>query len=226
MKLALYTVYCGPNDQSTIKTYPVKSRYPHYLISNNENFLDTISKSFNYIPIFLDVPLSVDPIVSVKQSKIAKILPHRFKELREYDYLLYHDDKILLDVFDVEKIVRNMEAGDSPIGMRLHPSAPYPNVLFDFAESMYQWRYRSDWETLVSYISEQVASGYKLQLDQYFATGVVLRNMKHKDLIPLSELWYDHTFKSSAVCQISFHFARQRFENVMVLPENIVNHWF
>ncbi len=88
MKLALYTVYCGPNDQSTIKTYPVKSRYPHYLISNNENFLDTISKSFNYIPIFLDVPLSVDPIVSVKQSKIAKILPHRFKELREYDYLL------------------------------------------------------------------------------------------------------------------------------------------
>lgn len=225
MKIAVYTAYCGLNDYSTIKPYPINSRYPHYLISNNENFLETISKSFGFKPILMNMQPTADSNISAKQAKIPKILPHTFPELMEYDYLLYYDDKIVLNLFEIESIVRNLELNDAPIAMRLHPTLPNPNVLFDFAESMYQWRYRCDWETIVQYLSEEINLGYKLHTDHYFATGIILRNMRHKDTIPLNQLWYEHTMRSGAVCQISFHFAKQRYENIMILPERIINTW-
>lgn len=225
MKLGVYTTYCGLNDYSTIKPYPIYDRYPHYLISNNENYLDTISKSFGFKPILMSGTPTADSNISAKQAKIPKILPHTFSELMEYDYLLYYDDKIVPNLFEIESIIRSLELNGAPLGMRSHPTLPNPNVLFDFAESMYQWRYRCDWENMIEYITEEVEAGFKLSDNQYFATGVILRNMKHKDTIALNELWYEHTMRSGAVCQISFHFARQRFEDIMILPEKIINSW-
>jgi hypothetical protein len=225
MRLAIYTTYCGLNDYSTIKPYPIQNRYPHYLISNNENFLDTISKSFGYRPIHFNVEPSADSNISSKQSKIPKILPHLFKELTCYDYLLYYDDKLILNLFEIESIINDLNYNDSAMGLRKHPTTPTPNVLFDFAESMYQWRYRRDWESIVQYISEEIEAGYNVKTNEYFATGIILRNMKHRDTQSLNELWYQHTLRAGAVCQISFHFAKQRFNNIMTLPENIVNHW-
>ena len=225
MKIAAYTAYCGLNDYSTIKPYPIYNRYPHYLVSNNENFLETISKSFGFKPILMESEPTADSNISAKQAKIPKILPNLFKELMEYDYLLYYDDKIVPNYLEIDSIVRSLELSGAPLGMRSHPTIPNPNVLFDFAESMYQWRYRCDWENIVRYISEEIQAGYKLQTSNYFATGVILRNMKHKNTIPLNELWYEHTMRAGAVCQVSFHFAKQRFEDIMVLPEKIINSW-
>jgi|694.fasta_scaffold14688_10 hypothetical protein len=225
MRIAAYTTYCGLNDFSTIKPYPIQTRYPQYLVSNNENFLDTISKSFGYKPIFYDVPVSADPVICAKQSKVPKILPTIFKELTDYDYVIYYDDKIVLNFFEIESIIDELESNNSSMALRKHPTIPKPNVLFDFAESMYQWRYRCDWESMVQYITEELDSGYKLNSETYFATGVVLRNMKHPDTHVINQLWYEHTIRCSAVCQISLHFVQQRFGNIMTLPERIVNHW-
>jgi hypothetical protein len=225
MRLAVYTTYCGLNDYSTIKPYPIQNRYPHYLVSNNKNFLETISKSFGYRPIYFDVEPTADSNISAKQAKVPKILPHLFKELTCYDYLLYYDDKLVPNLFEVESVINELNQNESPMGLRKHPTAPSPNVLFDFAESMYQWRYRADWELIVNYLTEEVNSGYSLAQNEYFATGLILRNMKHKDTQALNELWYNHTQRAGAVCQITFHFARQRFNNIMVLPEKLLNHW-
>jgi len=227
MKLALYTTYCGMNDYSTIKPRPIQTRYPNYLVSNNDNFLDTISKSFGYKPIFYDVPVTADSTVSAKQSKVPKMLPTIFKELAQYDYLLYYDDKLILNLNAIESAIEELNSSNLPIALRAHPTTPNPNVLFDFAESMYQWRYRCDWESMVKYITDEVESGYKLYSDRYFATGIVLRNMKHEETHAINQLWYEHTARCSAVCQISFHFVKQRFNNnVMTLPEDIINPWF
>jgi len=226
MKLALYTTYCGLNDYSTIRPRPIQTRYPNYLVSNNDNFLDTISKSFGYKPIFYDVSVTADSTISAKQSKVPKMIPTIFKELAEYDYLIYYDDKLVLNFDEIENAVRELELNNSPIALRKHPTMPSPNVLFDFAESMYQWRYRCDWESMVKYITEEVQSGYKLYSNEYFATGVVLRNMKHQETHAINQLWYEHTMRCSAVCQISFHFVRQRFNNIMTLSEKIINPWF
>lgn len=225
MRLAVYTTYCGLNDYSTIKPYPIQSKYPHYLVSNNENFLDTISRSFGFRPIHFNVEPTADSNISAKQAKIPKILPHLFKELTCYDYLLYYDDKIVPNLFEIESIIKDLNYNDSPMGMRRHPTTPSPNVLFDFAESMYQWRYRCDWENIVKYLTEEIDLGYQVKTEEYFATGVILRNMKHKDTKAIDELWYQHTQRAGAVCQISFHFAKQRFNNIMVLPEKVINPW-
>jgi len=168
---------------------------------------------------------TADSNISAKQAKIPKILPNLFKELMEYDYLLYYDDKVVLNLLEVESIIQSLELNGAPIAMRAHPTIPNPNVLFDFAESMYQWRYRCDWKNMVKYITEEIEAGYKLYTNEYFTTSVILRNMRHKNTIPLNQLWYEHTIRCSAVCQVSFHFAKQRFEDIMVLPAKIINSW-
>jgi hypothetical protein len=225
MKLAVYTTYCGATERATFKPRPIDERYPHYLISNNENYLDTVSKSFNFRPIFLNAHLDSCPILSAKQSKIAKILPNTFQELNQYDYLLYYDDKLQLNLDRIEETLETLEVFNSPIAFRKHPSIPDTNVLFDLAEAMYQWRYRADWESLIKYITEEVEAGFKLKANRYFATGIILRNMRHNNAIKINELWYEHTMRSSAVCQISLHFARQRFKDkFLTLPENIVKY--
>jgi hypothetical protein len=226
MKFAVYTTYCGDVERLTWKPLPIDQNIPHYFVSNNKDVF-TVTNSFNWKPIYLDAPVHIDATYSAQQAKVAKSKPHIFPEFQEYDYLLYVDDKLSFDLNRIKDTIETMEAMNSPIGMRTHPTSPKVeekfNVLFDLIECMYQWRYRREWHRTVQYINDQVNLGYKLETKRYFATGLILRNMRHPDINNINDMWYDHILKCGPQCQISFHFVAQRFKNIKILPKNIAS---
>lgn len=226
MKLAIYSTFCGNVDRITWKPNPIDSQYPHYFIANDPHVF-SVTKSFNWNSIYMDAPITDDATHCAQQAKVPKAMPHIFPELQGYDYLLYIDDKLTYNLNRIEETIETMETMNSPIGMRIHHSAPKVddkfNVLFDTIESMYQWRYRREWDRTIGYINRQVKQGKKLEASRYFATGLILRNMKHPDTQKIGDTWYNHILECGPQCQISFHFVAQEFKNIKILPKNMAS---
>lgn len=214
--LAIYSTYCGTTHNKTFNPNPVDDRYPHFFISNNREILEQAS-SASWIPIFLNLEISDNPIISAHQAKIAKAIPHKIPQIANFDYLFYRDDKITLDVGRMIEFVSIQRKTDSPVAVRKHPFLPQ-NVLHEFGEAMRQPRYKAQWVQSAKYITDEVKEGYKLECANLYATGAILRNMKHPDIQKLNEAWYEHILRCGIECQISFHFIAQRFSNIAILP--------
>jgi hypothetical protein len=217
--LAIYSTYCGATSNRTFKAGPVDSRYPHFFISNNLDVLGDAG-SVGWNPVLLNLEVSDDPILSAHQAKIAKVLPHQIPPLAGFDYLFYKDDKIEVNVGRMAEFIAILERTNSALALRPHPFLP-PNVLFEFGEAMLQPRYKAQWAQTVKYITDELASGYKLECANLYATGVILRNMKHPAMQALNNTWYEHIVRCGIECQVSFHFIAQRFPSVALLPWNI-----
>jgi len=94
MNLAFYSTYCGSTENRTFNPQPVESAYPYFFISNNEEVLSESAK-VGYNPIFLQMEVTSNPVLSAYQAKVAKVLPHIFEPLSKYDLLFYKDDKVI-----------------------------------------------------------------------------------------------------------------------------------
>lgn len=211
MKLAIYSGYTGMGYTRDIKYVPTE-KYPCYFVTNNIA-VETYVKKLGWIPIKFDAPLFTSNLSeSSKQSKQFKIMPTTFKELHEYDYLYYTDDKVNLDDSRLPILVDYL--GDSAYAIRKH-FYNRPNVMYEFLESLAQPRYAEIYETLIKYISEEVDKGYKLNSNLY-ATGAILRNMRHSKTQNIDNDWYVGTQASGGLqCQISFFFTAQRYKNLI-----------
>lgn len=224
MKIAVYTTYMGPSDRATMNLEPVSDKYPHFFISNNEEIRRVYSRSFGWTPIVYDDIVYDDSYNSSIQAKVPKALPHIFPELEEFDYLLYVDDKLKFNVDRIPDYISILKENNSPLAVREHnflPQGDKANVLYEFAESMYQIRYRIDWEKTIQYITDEVNKGYTLSSDKSLLTGYIFRNMRHPDIVNINNMWYEHIQRGGICCQVSFHFIKQRFNNFSVLPYDI-----
>ncbi len=217
--LAIYSTYCGTTPNKTFNPKPVDSRYPHFFISNNRDVLAE-AISAGWIPILLNVEVSENLVLSAHQAKMAKAIPHRISLIADFDYLFYKDDKIDVNVDRMGEFVSILENSGSALALRQHPFLP-PNVLHEFGQAMLQPRYKAQWIQTVKYITEELGNGYKLERDNLYATGAILRNMKHPDIQKLNDTWYEHISRCGIECQISFHFIAQRFPSVTLLPSDI-----
>lgn len=226
MKIAVYTTYCGTADRATAQSRIVSEKYPHYFISNNSYNMEVYCKYTGWKPILLEgeqFEVTENYAASSMQAKYAKALPHKFPELAEYDYLLYVDDKITFNVDRMEEWLTILNEKNSPLAVRNHwylPSNP-ANVLNEYGESMFQQRYYYYSRYCATYIAEQVAEGYSLTGDYSYMTNIILRNMRHPEIININEEWYDHIKRSTICCQIPFHFIAQKYKNFALLDRNI-----
>jgi hypothetical protein len=218
MSLAVYSTYCGVTGSSTFNPQPVNSSYPHFFISNNQEVLSEASK-VGYIPVFLQVDVSDNPVLSAYQAKFAKVLPHLIKPLAEYDFLFYKDDKISFNANKIDGWVKNLVESESSISIRSHPFLS-GNILYEFGEAMLQPRYKSQWKMTVEYITEEIKNGIDLNCQMY-ATGAILRNMRHFDAIKINEMWWEHINRCGIECQISFDIIAQKFNSIVLLPDSL-----
>ncbi|MCU4158641.1 hypothetical protein AiwAL_00775 [Acidiphilium sp. AL] len=213
--LAIYSIFCGPSSAKTANPTPVDPRYPHFFISNNYEILEETAAA-GWTPVFIDLAISDDPVASATQAKIPKAAPWAIGELMGFDYLCYKDDKWLVHMDGLDENIAFMKNANAVIGIRSHPFLG-DNILFEFGESMHQPRYKSQWERMVNYITEEVANGYQLK-SRIFATGSLLRNMKHPDTEAIGKTWLEHIGRCGIECQISFDFVAQRFSSIVALP--------
>ena len=218
--LAVYSTYCGSSANKTFNPALVTDGHPHFFISNNRDVLSE-AHALGWQPIYLDVEVSEDPVVSAGQAKLAKALPHRFAELEGFDFTFYKDDKITHSGAVLEACVAKMCAQNACLAIRPHPFLS-GNTLFEFGEAMMQPRYKAQWDKSVAYITQEIKDGYSLESTMYW-TSAILRNMRHRDTRPLCETWYEHIDRCGIECQISFNFVAQRFSTISLLPMDMDN---
>jgi len=213
--VAVYTTYCGSLINKTFNPSKVSAKYAHYFVSNNENVLMEASQ-LGWIPIYIDLQVSEDPILSSYQAKIAKALPHLIPQLNDYDFTLYRDDKINVSLDELDNFIIEFVKNNSSLAVRPHPFLS-GNILFEFGEAMLQSRYKSEWTKTVKYITEKVKNGQSLECQMYH-TCLILRNMKHSDTKLINEDWYQQIQLCGIECQISFDFIAQNFSSISLLP--------
>ena len=218
LNLAVISSYCGTTSNATFNQIPIKSSYPHYFASNNDEVLALAVKA-NYIPIYLDLEISECPILSCYQAKALKIIPHTFNELEKYNYLFWRDDKISINLSRMHEFVRLVDKDNSSMALRSHDFL-HGNVLFELTEAMDQERYRRQRHKYIAYVTEEVRKGYKLETQTY-RCGAILRNMKHPDTIKINDLWWEHINRCGIEDQISFDFIAQRFDSITKLPQDL-----
>ena len=220
LNLAVISAYCGNTSNATFNKIQIKSNYPHFFASNNEEVLAMAVKA-NYIPIYLDLEISDCPILSCYQAKAPKVIPHTFKELKKYDYLFWKDDKISINTYRMPEFVRLLDKDNSCMAVRAHYFL-FGNILFELTEAMHQERYRQQRHKYIEYITEEIRKGGKLE-SQLYACGAILRNMRHPETIKVNELWWEHINRCGIEDQISFAFVAQRFDSLTQLPYNLEN---
>ncbi len=219
-KLAVYSTYFGIFNNKTLSPLSVSASFDHYFVSNNEKILYAVERC-GWKPIFLDLEVSPNRILSAQQAKVPKALPHIFQGLNSYDYLLYVDDKIDFNVHAISTLIDAMGRGDSSLMIRIHPSLR-GNILNEFAAAMIQPRYQAQRDQTVEYIDRQLKNGMQLKVDDLYWTSAILRNTSHPDTILINEMWYKNIMDCGIECQISFDFIAQQFHSIAVMPADPV----
>jgi hypothetical protein len=213
-KMAIYSVYCGVRSNLSLSTNVRDQEHPFYFVSNNMECLD-ISANLGWRPIYFNVPLTSDVLVSALQSKVPRILPHKVPVLSDYEWLLYHDDKYTIPPSKLLEILVESVQEQKRFRITKHPFLK-GGVLYEFAEAMRQERYFVQRDRILQYIQNSELNHKHLWNMRMFATGFMVRNMHNPDVLSFCEDWFSDVLKCGIECQISFDCLVSKFGDELV----------
>lgn len=214
LDLAFYTYFYGTDNNVAFKIPEIPSlKYNCYYYTNNKKMYELL-KTTKWIPIYHENQSDDDMIENNMMGKFIKSSPHKFKELKNYSYLCFLDSKLeKLNIFFIEYlIVKNFINNNYAFLLREHWFLR-ENVWNEFNESMKEHRYFLEKDKYINYINNQIENGLSEKTKNHYATGLLIRNMKHKNINDINDKWYEHILECGIQCQISFFFVKQFFQN-------------
>ena len=236
LSLAFYTVFIGNDDNPAMVIPEAPSEtYDCYYFTNNKTILSKLSTT-KWIPVYLNLN-STDETHATMLSKELKSVPHRYSELARYDYTCYLDSKLgvefswreVVDRGSISElkieylIFENFILKDKAMILRNHLYGQ-KSVYFEIWDALCsQQRYRDQKDRIFNYVDKQLSLGKSDVTDSHYATGFIIRNMKHPDIIKINESWYSHIQECGMQCQISFFFAKQPYQDIIMGVDDIFN---
>jgi hypothetical protein len=214
IKLAFYTYFYGSDNNNAFIIPQIPSvKYKCYYYTNNKNILEKLKNTL-WISIYDDKITNDDIIESNMIGKNIKSLPHKYKELKDYDYLCFLDNKLnkVNEEFIEEFINKYFIKQNYALLLRQHWFIKN-NIWDEYNESMKQYRYTLESEKYLNYINKQIKNGLKYITKNHCACGLLIRNMKHPKINEINETWYQHIQECGIQDQISFFFVKQYFNN-------------
>lgn len=219
-EFAVYSMFFGNSNAKTFNKADIDHHFDHFFISNNPQILE-MATNRGWHPIYLDLPVSANRVLSAQQSKIPKALPHLFPALNHYDSLLYVDDKISFSATKMYQLSQTLIQQNQALMIREHPSLTH-NILNELAVAMIQPRYQAQRDQMVAYIDAQIKSGLQLRVEHLFWTSAILRNMRHSETYLINEDWYNAILDCGIECQITFDFVAQKYNSISLMPQAII----
>ena len=222
-KTAFYTIFCGTdsNRANRINEVPSKAHSCYYFTNNETTFAEAYSNG--WIAVFLDTyPVSEDIVESSMQSKYMKACPGSNKILEKYHYTVYLDSKLIVTKQKILQLIDDYPE-DKAYVILIHPYLS-SNVWNEYIESLYQERYRRNKLQMINYIQEMLSYGFQKEFNHLYATGVIIRDMKHPKTKQIDSAWFTHIIKCGIECQISFFFVNQLFSSYITPPSNNIDY--
>lgn len=219
LNLAFYTYFFGTNDNPAFAIPIIPSlKYKCYYYTNNKNIIEKL-KNTNWISIYIEKEFNDDIYEPNMFGKHLKTMPHKYEEIKDYDYLCFLDSKLAkLDEDYIEDVIKNNFINDNKaLIIRNHNGDVNNNIWSELCLSTYQPRYFNERYKYIKYIRKYISLGCLEKTENHCITGFLIRNMKHKKIIELNSTWYKHIQECGIQCQISFFFIKQMF-NDCILP--------
>lgn len=209
--ICCYSTYCGPDKNFSLKSNVTDiENVSYYFISNNENALSKVEK-LGWEPIYINLPVIPDILVSSAQAKIAKALPHLFPQISNHIYSYYCDDKFGSIPRRVKDIIDSQSFNDACL--YLSHSSYDGNILSEFSSAMRQNRYYYQRKKTIKYITNMLNNGLKLECNRMFATNNIIRNQNKEKTTLINTEWYKAINECGIECQISIDFIAQIFKD-------------
>ena len=214
-KIAYYTAYFGPDSGWTNIVPPLFSRrHDCYYFTNNEKTLHKAADQ-GWIPVFLpSVPDSSEYLVNAMNSKELKLCPHRFTQLRDYEYTCWIDSTLIAFDEKIDTIVQMMDNEEILMCLTRHPN-DWRSVWDEFNATSQLVKQQSSLASYKSYIQRRLDQGYKADTECFHCTGFLLRRNVEKVHL-LCDLWLREVGECGVNCQICFHFVRQMYDGTVI----------
>ena len=208
-----YSTFCGTTRALSLTADVRELVAPFYFVSNNDDALRK-AEGLGWLPLYLNLPVSKDPVLAATQAKIAKAYPQAFAVLNRYAHLLYFDDKKHHAPAQANAALERFASrSDVAVAVPRHPFLG-GGILQEFSQAMAQPRYRSQRFKMSGFITTQLEAGHKVSDVEMYWTAYIYRNMRHPDCEPISRAWYSAIGECGIECQVSFDFVAQRFESI------------
>jgi hypothetical protein len=216
INLAFYTCFYGGDYNNAFKIPNLPSlKYKCYFYTNNKSILEKLSNT-TWITIYDNKPTTDNLIESCMVAKHVKVMPHKYDELKNYDYLCFLDSKVAhVNELFVENFINKYFIEQNYALLLREHWLIRGNVWHEYNESMYQHRYLIQSERYKKYINNQVQNGLSTETHNHCACGFLIRNMKHKNMLEINTTWYRHIEECGIQDQISFFFVKQLFNGVI-----------
>lgn len=212
---AFYTVFFGIDDNiaNRVNEVPSKQHSCFYFTNNQTTFFDACAKG--WIAIYVQsLAITDDAVESAMQAKLLKAKPTSNSILQKYEYTMYLDSKLIINADNAFQLL-NTYPKDIAYIIKMHPYLPN-SVWAEFHESLFQERYVQLQDRMCKYIQEMLSYGFQAENTNLYATGVIIRNMKHPKTKQIDDAWYTHIQKCGIECQISFFFVNQLFSQYII----------
>ena len=216
---AIYSCYYGCDNAITFKQ-PRYNCCDTFFFTNNYAAAILAEKN-GWFVIFDNEPVYEDYVLSTMQGKKVKCLPHNYNELSKYEYLIWVDDKTMIDPLLVLNNGLNALEADGSLSVRLHPQS-YKNIWAEYGISLLQARYRNEKYKMWEYIHDKISQGFSEE-GNLFWNNVIIRNMRHNEVNTIGERWLSEISVCGIQDQISFFFIAQEFLSIRIQPKNVVN---
>jgi hypothetical protein len=214
--LAFYTCYIGPSHTWSDVVGPLPSQtHPCYYFTNNDATADRAQRG-GWTVVRMEVPMEADPHQTCQATKLLRCCPHLYPPLQAYAVLCYLDSKLWVTDLPLLLATKERLTETTPLALTRHPR-DYTSVWGEFEEAMLQPRYAAQREQSASYLTEQLARGYK-NVPLRHCCGFSLR--RQGDLVcRIGERWYSHIARCGIEDQLSWQIVIQDFPDaVLELP--------
>lgn len=212
--LAYYTYYFGPdnNYNNVIPKIPSTVNDCYYF-TNNKNTFSKLGLH-GWIPIFIDLDISHDPIINCMNIKDLKTRPHLNPYLKKYTYVCHMDSKLdFVNDNIVYNIIHNQLKNKCMV-FRLHPFAK--SVQKEYEAAMEQGRYRAQKPKVDKYIQTMLDYGFTDNYDEpHLACGFIVYDMTNPKTSHIGNAWFNHIQMCGIEDQISFYFVKQLFKGLI-----------
>ena len=213
INLAFYTCFYGSKENPAFSIPSLPSdQYDCYYFTNNKIIFEALQAT-DWIAVWDDVPTTDDLIEAPMVAARVRVKPSEYKELQPYDYLCFLDSKLdkVNELFVEGHIKEYFINRNYALCLREHWWMS-GNVWEEAYYSIGQARYRKQWKVISDYIKSQIKAGWEQITDKHCATGLLIKNMRHKQTKDLEDVWWDHFQLGGTQGQITFFFVKQMFK--------------
>lgn len=215
--LAIYTCFYGTSSNWANRIPPLPDGIDGYYFTNNPETYARVAET-RWKVLWVDLPMSDDPVVCATQTKHLRCCPHAYPILRPYSYLCWMDSKLQVSSLErLYEMVARLEAS-SAVWIFTHHPLPYTDVWGEFNEAMKHEKYARQKEQARAYIQSRLDAGYDRHTPTRVCCGFHVR--KQGPLAKeMGDVWYSEIQACGIEDQLSFQFVHQRYDPaIAVVP--------